>query len=245
MSLLWKIIKRTSMGIWEEIFYLVVFNLAVVAPALVGINLISYGWTSGIILFLPLGVLCLLAVPPALFGLFQATDQISRGNAVKMSTFTDAIKASLKPAYIWGGVNLVVGVILLANMAFYFQMTAAWAPTAGMFFVGLNIIWGVLQLLALSLYPRLVKPDFRLAQKNAMAIIGMKPALLLGVTAVTLILLVVSAFIQLQLLFLLFVVSIVALLFSITTDEILKAVETSGKNPPPPAADSFNTHRRY
>lgn len=244
MSLLWKIIKRTAMGIWEEIFYLVVFNLAVVAPALMGINLISYGWTSGITLFLPLGVLCLLAVPPALFGLFQATDQISKGNAIKISTFTEAIKTSLKPAYIWGGVNLVVGVILLANIAFYFQMTVAWAPTAGMFFVGLSIIWGVLQLLALSLYPRLVKPDFKLAQKNSMAMIGMKPGLMLGITAITLIFLVISAFIQLQLLFLLFVVSIVALLFSVTAHEILKSVETTGENPPPPA-DSYNSHRRY
>lgn len=243
MSLLWKIIKRTSMGIWEELFYLVVFNLAVVGPAWVGMNLIGNGWASGVILFLSLGALCLLAIPPALFGLFQATDQISKGNAVKISTFTEGAKNTFKPAYIWGGVNLVVLVVLVANIVFYLQLTTAWAPTAGMFFVGLGIIWGVLQLLALSLYPRLVKPDFKLAQKNSMAMLGMKPVLLLGITVISAILLAVGALIPL--IFLLFVISIIALLFSITTDEILKSLEDKGQKPETPPADSYNSHRRY
>lgn len=226
MPLFWKILKQTAVGLWEELLYIVLFNFIVYLPILVAPNLIFMGW-SGYPLLLPLGVLCLLALPPALFGLFHTTDQISKGNAIKFATFFDGARQSLKPAYIWGGINLVVIVLFVANIVFYFRVQASWGSMVSMFLFGVAVVWGVIQLLALSLYPRLITPGFKLAQKNALALAGMQPMLLLAIIVLTAVIIFLGIIVPLVMALL--TISLVALLFSITTSELLKWAEKKDK----------------
>ncbi len=222
MSLIWLVIKKTLLFLWDESFFLVIFNVLTVIVVAGGPILLLTGLTGSIESLL-LGVPLLLAMPLAIFGLFWLTYQISEGKAVKFATYFLGAKDLLKPAYVWGGINLVVGFLLATNIAFYRSQGTNWGIYAAAFFAGLTLLWFILQLLALSLYPRLVEPGFKLALRNAMVLLGMQPAAALSLLVLSLITIVLGMFVPLTAIIVSF--SFVALLTNVTTAEILKDSE--------------------
>ncbi|HEY84729.1 MAG TPA: hypothetical protein G4N96_06420 [Chloroflexi bacterium] len=226
MSLIWPIVKKTLLFLWDESFLLVIFNVLTVIIVAGGPVLLMTGLTGSIESLL-LGAPLLLAMPLAIFGLFWLTYQISEGKAVKFSAYFLGAKALLKPAYVWGGINLGVGFLLATNIAFYRGQGAAWGIYAAAFFAGLTLFWFALQLLALSLYPRLVEPGFKLAIRNALVLLGMRPTAALALLLLSLIVIVLGMFVPLTAIIISF--SFVALLTNVTTAEILKDSEQNNE----------------
>ncbi len=222
MSLIWPIIKKTLLYLWDESFYLVIFNVLTVIIVAGGPILLMTGLTGSIGALL-LAAPLLLAMPLAIFGLFWLTYQISEGKAVKFSTYFGGAKDLLQPAYVWGGINLGVGFLLAINIVFYRGQGTNWGIYAAAFFAGLSLFWLILQLLALSLYPRLVKPGFKLALRNAMVLLSMRPAAALSLLLLALIVIVLGMFVPLTAIIISF--SFIALLANMTTAEILKDSE--------------------
>ena len=139
MVVIWDIIKKTAMFGWEEIIYLVIYNIVALTVLAGGPALVIMGITISPLLMM-LGSILLFLTPPVLFGLFWLTYQISLGNAVKFSTFWDGAKQHRKTAYIWGGINLVIIVTLVANIIFYQQQKAVWAGYIVLLFIGLLLV---------------------------------------------------------------------------------------------------------
>lgn len=176
--MMWAIIKNTAGDIWEEMFYLIIFNLF---------------WFVGTVLVLPW--------PFVTFGLFCTAYDIGEGKGIKLSTFFNHARRMWKQAYLWGAINLGLLAIWWINMDFYGRMETEWAAIAQMFTVALAIFWGVLQLVALAFYPRLVNPGFKLAEQNALVAIGRYPHFTFVLLIVIALVIAATLFFQVLLLF--------------------------------------------
>ncbi len=219
MVVIWDIIKKTALFGWEEIIYLVAYNIVTLVALLVGPTLLMTGINIGSALLMLAGSVAMFAIPPALFGLFWLTYQISLGNAVKFGTFWVGAKQHKKTAYFWGGINLLVIITLVSNILFYQAMTVTWAVFVGQFFYGLLVVWLILQLMVLALFPHMVEPNVRLALKNAMALIAVNPFAVIGMAAIVIGEIVLGG--NFPVILGLFSVSLAALVASVTVAELI------------------------
>src|SRR5688572_9022397 len=97
-------IRKSAIDAWDELLLLMVFNII---------------WVVGTVLVLPW--------PFVTFALFFTARDIGEGKGVKFNTFVNYGRQTLKPAYIWGGINLVILVALIGNLSFYGRFEAQWA----------------------------------------------------------------------------------------------------------------------
>ncbi|HMQ54447.1 MAG TPA: hypothetical protein PKE64_19660 [Anaerolineae bacterium] len=148
----WEIAKKTGSDMWDEMLYMIVLNLI---------------WLVGTVLIIPW--------PFVTFGLFYTVKNIGDGHGIKLGTLFSHGRQTLKPAYIWGGINFSILVAMYFNLQFYAGIQAEWTSFLRLFLLSLGIFWGIFQLVMLALYPRLVRPSFRLALRNAAVITGRHP----------------------------------------------------------------------
>jgi len=166
-------LKNSVLDLWEEMFYALVFNII---------------WVVGTVLIIPW--------PFVTFGLFFTVYDVGQGKGIKLSTFFRHARRNLKPAYIWGGINLAIFVVLGTNIRFYeglAQSGAQWAVYVRLVMIGLTVLWLVLQLIALALYPRLDQPDFKLALRNAAILIARYPTSMFTLAILTGLIILISA----------------------------------------------------
>ena len=175
MKLIWPIIRDTAVYYWEELFYLTLFNVIIAVAIIPGLVFLDPQLEVPLVLSVPTSIILWSAVPFTLFGLFHTVYEIADGKAIKFSTFFRKGKENFKHAYIWWAINVVVVTLLLTNIAFYNRLQVNWGIYLTLFFIGLFLTWLLVQIFALTLYPRLETPGFRLATRNAMAIMAMRP----------------------------------------------------------------------
>ena len=190
MRLIWPIIKETAVYFWEELFYLVIYNLLTVITIAPGVFIF---FTSSNMdppvpptVYIPLSIILMSAVPYMLFSFFYIVYEISEGKAIKFLTFFKGGRALIKHAYIWWGINIVALTVIGANIAFYSSLNTTWSVYASMLFSGILIAWLLTQAFALTMYPRLIEPGFKLASRNAMVIIAKHPMAVLFAGALSL-----------------------------------------------------------
>ena len=170
--MIWDVIKKSGGDIWDEILYLIIFNVI---------------WLLGTTLIIP--------CPFVTFGLFFTVRDIGQGKGIKFVTFFAHAYRMWKQAYIWGGINLLVLVILGINIKFYAGFANAgsqWAAFVQIFIWGLTFLWSVVQLVALPLYPRLEKPGFKIAIRNAAILVGRYPLAIITLVVIALLVLAIS-----------------------------------------------------
>ncbi len=204
--ILWTILRKAVSDMWEEMLLIIFYNLF---------------WVIGTILIIP--------YPFVTFGLFYTVRDIGQGKGVNSATFFRHGKENWKTAYIWGLLNLGALLLLWINIRFYAGIEAGWAGYASLFFLSLTAFWLVLQLITLALYPRLTKPGFKLALRNAMVIIGRYPLVVIPVVLLIMLILTVTLFFRALAFILTFV--IIALLVnsmvSILVDKEIARLEKS------------------
>lgn len=171
--MMWAIIKNSAGDIWDEMFYLIIFNF------------ISF-----------VGALLILPLPWVIFGLFFTAYDIGEGKGIKLGTFFQHARRMWKQALLWGGINLALFAIWWVNVDFYGRMGTQWAAIAQMFTIALGAFWLILQLIALPFYPRLVNPGFKLAQRNALISIGHYPHFVFVLLILLVLILAVTFFVQ-------------------------------------------------
>ena len=136
----------------------------------------------------------IIPYPFVTFGLFYTARDIGLGKGIKFKTVFVYGKDYWKPAYIWGGLNLLMLVVLWMNIRFYSGLEAQWAGFVQLIFVALIIFWLILQLISLAIYPRLVEPGFKLALRNAAVIMARYPLAVLVYVGLIILIGVVSIF---------------------------------------------------
>ena len=152
MRLIWPILKKTITDFWDELFYLILFNLL---------------WLAGTALIIPF--------PLVTFALFFTIRDVSESKGITLRKFWGYGKQYWKQAYRWGLVNVGVMWLLLFNLRFYAGFPGQWAVMGQFFFLALTGFWLMWQLLAMALYPRLERPGLKLALRNAAILLGKYP----------------------------------------------------------------------
>jgi uncharacterized membrane protein YesL len=152
MGTIWGIIKQSAADFWDEFLYLMIFNAV---------------WLLGSLLVLPW--------PYLTFALFFTAHEIGQGKAIKFSTFFMGAVPFWKQAYIWGVINLLTVFILWFNLNFYANFGTGWAAIVQIIFLAMIVLWVVLQIVALPMYPRLEEPGFKTALRNAGILLGRYP----------------------------------------------------------------------
>lgn len=150
--MIWTIIKNGAADIWDEMLYLMIFNII---------------WVVSFLLIIPW--------PLATFGLVFTAYDIGEAKGIGLGIYWKYIRQTWRQAYLWGVINLMVGVILWINWTFYARLEAGWAGYAQMFVLAIGFFWVILQVLALPFYPRLEQPGFKLALRNAGVVLGRYP----------------------------------------------------------------------
>lgn len=169
--MIWAIIKNSASDIWDEMLYLIIFNII---------------WFISLFLFI---------WPLVTFGLFFTAYDVSEAKGIGLSTFWKHARRMWRQAYLWGGINLAVFLVAWLNLYFYAHLQAQWAGLAQMFILALMLFWFILQLIALAFYPRLEQPHLKLALRNAGLTMGRYPlAVLTLVGVVALVLAIASRF---------------------------------------------------
>jgi len=169
--MIWQAIKKTAIDVWDEILFLIFFNII---------------WLAGSLLILPL--------PFVTFALLAVVYDIGQSKGIHFSTFFRHGWRALKQAYIWGGINLGVFILLWVNYRFYGGIEASWGPSAQAVIIGVIVIWSILQLIALAMYPRMSAPGFKLAMRNAAVVMARYPLVILTLLGVIVLIGVISFF---------------------------------------------------
>lgn len=169
--MIWQVVKKSMVDSWDELLYVIVFNLI---------------WLFGTLLIIPW--------PFVTFALFYTAKDIGEGKGIGFGKFFGYGRQTIKPAYIWGGINLVVLIGLWLNIRFYGGFEAQWAGMLQILLGAILFLWVFMQLITLGLYPRLIEPGFRLALRNAAVISARYPAMVVTLVAVIVILAVISVF---------------------------------------------------
>jgi hypothetical protein len=170
MKNIWEIIKKSTIDLWDEMLYMVLFNVI---------------WLVGTLLLLPW--------PFVTFALYFIAIDVADGKGIKWGKFWRYGRENLKSAYIWGGINFVALGLMWFNIVFYSRYNEAWAQILQLFFLSLLAFWLLLQHISVVLYPRLVEPSYKLALRNSAILVGKNPIVSLVVMVLSGALILVSA----------------------------------------------------
>jgi uncharacterized membrane protein YesL len=184
--------------------------------------LIFQGVAFSILPFILLGVILILLVPWPLvtFGLFFIVYDIGESKGIGFGKFWGYARRMWKQAYLWGGINLGILIIAWVNLSFYTSMEAQWGTFLQMFIIALILFWIILQLITLSFYPRLERPGFKLALRNAGVAVGRYPVLTFFLIILVVVILAIASFIPAVML--LGAVSIIAVVTNRVVDVVIK-----------------------
>jgi uncharacterized membrane protein YesL len=203
---IWPIIKKSVIDLWDEMLYLVVFNVL---------------WFVGTLLIVPW--------PFVTFALFYIARDVTDGKGIKWGKFFQYGRGTWRQAYTWGAFNIIVLGLLVFNILFYARYSAQWAALLQLFFVSLTAFWIVLQLMAVALYPNLVEPSLRLATRNAAILMGRHPLVVVFVLAVIIIVLIIA--VLFPALIALIAISYIAVLITVMVDVLVEREMGSGPGP--------------
>jgi uncharacterized membrane protein YesL len=159
--MIWHVLKKSVVDTWDELLYAIIYNFI---------------WVVGTLLF--------VTWPFVTFGLFYTAKDISDGKGIKFKKFFAYGRQYWKAAYIWGGINLGVLVLLGLNLNFYAGINTQWAGLMQLFFIAVTLLWSLTQIMALGVYPRLLEPSFKLALRNSAVIAARYPLMMVLLLAV-------------------------------------------------------------
>ncbi len=146
MRLALKILGRAFQDVWQELWTIMIVQL----------------------LFL-LGHLLIIPGPPVTVAMFYYGNRIAHDEIATERDFLSAIRRYWKPAWRWGGLNLLVIGILAGD----YYLTGKWASKPGLvsylqgFYVVLLLLWLLLQMFALPFLFEQEQPSVIQALRNS------------------------------------------------------------------------------
>jgi len=153
---------RASRLLWEELFLL---------------GVASYIW-----MMLSLTIVLL---PPLTVGLVYMTNQVARGNAISFTALFSGARRFLSRSYIWGIINALAIVLVLADLSYYQHLQGDLGIAAVTLAILLALAWGVVQLLTLPLLIELGPKSLKAAFRQALLLAISQPAFVVGLVIAT------------------------------------------------------------
>lgn len=170
MKISFKVLWQACKGFYEEMFTLVGANLAwvLVLSAALGIPYgLSYIGVAAPAVLIAAVLLLLGLVPPATAGMFYLTNQVAHHKSVEFRMLWDGAKMYATKAWLHTLLNLLAAVLIWANLQFYGAIDAQWAVIVRGLFVGIAVLWTLIQIYVFPMLLEQQEPKFFLALRNA------------------------------------------------------------------------------
>ncbi len=169
-----------------------------------------------------------VTIPLGNAGMMYLTNQIAHHKSIEFRMFFQGIKEYWAKSYLLALLNVLAAVLFYANMRFYGQMNASWASVIQGLFVGLFVIWCLIQIYVFPMLMEQQEPRLLLALRNAAFLAFASPI----PTIVLAVLLIVVAALCIGLAFL-FAVAMMAVICLAANGAVLKLLIHHGIRKPP------------
>jgi len=156
------VFRRASRLLWEDLFLL---------------GVASYIWML-------LGFFLVL-LPPLTVGLIYMANQAARGNAIGFAMLFSGARRFLSRSYIWGAINALAIILVLADLSYYQQIRSDLGIAAVTLAILLALAWSVVQLLTLPLLIELGPQSLKAAFRQALVLTISQPAFVFGLVIAT------------------------------------------------------------
>ena len=129
-----------------------------------------------------------VTAPPAAAGLYYATNQVAYEKTINWRTFFEGFRTHFWMSWRWALMVVLGTVLILSNIWFYRGFEAQWSVWLQSFFMGLLVLWGLLNLYTFPLL--LEQSDRRLviALRNSLVLYIRRPLFSLGAAALIILL---------------------------------------------------------
>jgi len=194
------VIKYSLRDLWDEVVLLIGLNLLwSLAVALPFLPLWALS-NADPPLVLGLGLLLALPLPVVSGGLGFVANQISRGKSVGPRTFATGVQRYWVKSLVVGLINLVLLILLVANVWFYGQiLEGGWTTFALSAWVAVAVYWLLAQLFWFPMILELQSEKVGAALRHSLALVIVSPLFTLGVGLATLLLAAVCTLLTLPL----------------------------------------------
>jgi uncharacterized membrane protein YesL len=136
-----------------------------------------------------------VTAPAAAAGIYFAANQMAHHEQVDWRTFFEGFRRYWRLGLRWIVVNLVAIALLVFNFWFYSQYPAQWAPWARGLFLGILVLWVLLQVYTFPMLFEQKDRRMRTALRNSAVLYLKRPGLVIGTTLFLAVLLAVSTII--------------------------------------------------
>ena len=134
---------------------------------------------------------------PAAAGLYYATNQLAHQKGAGWKTFFDGFRIHFWLSWRWGLLNVIIILVAVSNIQFYGQLKAEWSVWLRGVIIGLSILWGIITLYTFPFLLEQEKQRLSTALRNSMVLLATRPAPVLSVAFLSLMLAVLSTVIAL------------------------------------------------
>ena len=136
--------------------------------------------------------LTVILFPAALFGIYQESLDLSHRERSGLIGFWKGFKQHLPKSLGWGGINLVVILILVTNVWFYYNSQLESAPFLTIVTIIMGVLWFIWQFFSVSCFFLQEDKTLKVAWRNGFVTILKQPLFALIISLVMLALLVLS-----------------------------------------------------
>ena len=131
--------------------------------------------------------------PPATFGMAYVANRLVHGEATGLSGWWQGLRRYLLVSWLWGLANLVVAVVLYANLVMYGSIDAFWGPLLQGVALAVSALWAVVQLSAVPFLMEQTVPKLLQAWRNGLFTLLAAPGYSLVLIAAVILILALSA----------------------------------------------------
>ena len=118
-----------------------------------------------------IGLLCWMTIilgPPATFGLYYFNNHLAHGDNVGFKGFLEGGRRYFFHSWLWTLINLVVAIIIIANIWFYTAFESTWANLLQAFFITLGVLWLVIQFYTVPYLMEQERKNLLIALRNGL-----------------------------------------------------------------------------
>ncbi|MGE5223874.1 MAG: DUF624 domain-containing protein [Omnitrophica WOR_2 bacterium] len=172
--------------------------------------------------------LLIVTAPPAFAGLYYVAHQLTHEELISPRTFLEGFRTYFWLSWRWFLVFIGMLGLLLINFWFYRNIDTAWAPWMQGFFLGLMILWLLINLYSFPILLEQSDKSVRLALKNSLVVFMRTPGTSLSLVLFLLVLAILSTILQIP--WLLFTPSLSAYLITRFLFQSIEQIQNTTKN---------------
>jgi uncharacterized membrane protein YesL len=143
--------------------------------------------------------LTVILFPAALFGIYQESLDLSHRDRTGLVGFWKGFKQYLPKSLGWGGINLVVILVLVTNIWFYYNSLLETAPFLTVVTIVMGVLWLIWQFFSVSCFFLQEDKSLKVAWKNGFVTVLKQPLYALIISLVMLALLTLSFYVYIPL----------------------------------------------